>query len=65
MLAAIKGIEPRDQVETMLAAPMVAETVRRRAPRSSISMVVGLGLLAEGRSMVTLNCPSLAAATLL
>ena len=47
----------------MLAAPTVAETVSNRAPRSVISILVGFGLLADGKSIVTLNCPSLALLT--
>ena len=53
----------RAGVETMLAAPTVADTMSSRAPRSVISILVGFGLLADGKSIVTLNCPSLAAAT--
>src|SRR5262249_38121516 len=53
----------RAGVEMMLAAPTVAETKRSWAPRSVISIVVGFGLLAEGRSIVTLNWPSLSLAT--
>ena len=45
------------------ALPRVADTVSSRAPRSVISILVGFGLLEDGKSIVTLNCPSLAAAT--
>jgi hypothetical protein len=59
----IHSYPARAGVEIMLAAPIVAETVNRQAPRSVISIVVGFGLLADGKSIVTLKAPSLAAAT--
>ena len=50
-------------VEITLAVPPVTATPSNIAPRAVILMVDGLGSLAEGRSMVTLNAPSLAFAT--